>query len=80
MRGPAKAWRDAHAIAERRSSRLEQVENDLRETQSKLSEVLPKLVATREQLEHSQVRAPASGEVVGLRCSRLVASSPLGRS
>ena len=49
------------------SSRLEQVENDLRETQSKLSEVLPKLVATREQLQHSQVRAPASGQVVGLQ-------------
>ena len=49
------------------SSRLEQVENDLRETQSKLSEVLPKLVATREQLQHSQVRAPATGQVVGLQ-------------
>ena len=49
------------------SSRLEQVENDLKETQSKLSEVFPKLVATREQLQHSQVRAPASGQVVGLQ-------------
>jgi len=49
------------------SSRLEQVESDLKETQSKLSEVLPKLVATREQLQHSQVRAPASGQVVGLQ-------------
>jgi len=48
-------------------SRLEQVENDLKDTQSKLSEVLPKLVATREQLEHSQVRAPATGQVVGLQ-------------
>ena len=47
--------------------RLEQVETDLKETQSKLSEVLPKLVATREQLEHSQVRAPATGQVVGLQ-------------
>ena len=47
--------------------RLEQVENDLKDTQSKLSEVLPKLVATREQLEHSQVRAPATGQVVGLQ-------------
>ena len=49
------------------SSRLEQVESDLKETQSKLSEVLPKLVATREQLQHSEVRAPASGQVVGLQ-------------
>jgi HlyD family secretion protein len=46
--------------------RLEQVESDLKDTQSKLSEVLPKLVATREQLEHSLVRAPATGQVVGL--------------
>jgi HlyD family secretion protein len=40
--------------------------SDLKDTQSKLSEVLPKLVATREQLEHSPVRAPATGQVVGL--------------
>lgn len=46
--------------------RLEQIESDLKDTQSKLSETLPKLVATREQLEHSQVRAPATGQVVGL--------------
>ena len=47
--------------------RLEQVESDLKDTQSKLSETLPKLVATREQLERSQVRAPATGQVVGLQ-------------
>ena len=47
-------------------SRLEDIETDLKDTQSKLSEVLPKLVAAREQLEHSQVRAPATGQVVGL--------------
>jgi len=47
--------------------RLEQVETDLKDTQSKISETLPKLVATREQLEHSQVRAPATGQVVGLQ-------------
>jgi HlyD family secretion protein len=47
--------------------RLEQIESDLKDTQSKLSETLPKLVATREQLEHSQVRAPATGQVVGLQ-------------
>jgi HlyD family secretion protein len=46
--------------------RLEQVETDLKDTQTKLSEVLPKLIATREQLEHSLVRAPATGQVVGL--------------
>src|SRR3954463_13346074 len=46
--------------------RLEQIESDLKDTQSKLSETLPKLVATREQLQHSMVRAPATGQVVGL--------------
>lgn len=48
-------------------TRLEQVEADLKETQTKLSETLPKLVATREQLQHSMVRAPATGQVVGLQ-------------
>lgn len=46
--------------------RLEKIEADLKDTQSKLSETLPKLVATREQLEHSLVRAPVTGQVVGL--------------
>jgi HlyD family secretion protein len=47
-------------------TRLESIQNDLKETQAKLSETLPKLVATREQLERSQVRSPATGQVVGL--------------
>jgi HlyD family type I secretion membrane fusion protein len=47
--------------------RLEQVENDLKDTQGKISETLPKLIATREQLQRSQVRAPATGQVVGLQ-------------
>jgi HlyD family secretion protein len=46
--------------------RLQQIESDLKDTQSKISEILPKLVATREQLEHALVRAPAAGQVVGL--------------
>lgn len=46
--------------------RLEQIESDLKDTQAKISENLPKLVATREQLQHSLVRAPATGQVVGL--------------
>ena len=46
--------------------RLQQIESDLKDTQTKLSEILPKLVATREQLEHAMVRAPATGQVVGL--------------
>ena len=47
-------------------TRLESIQNDLKDTQAKVSETLPKLVATREQLERSQVRAPATGQVVGL--------------
>lgn len=46
--------------------RLESIESDLKDTQAKLSETLPKLVATRQQLEQSQVRAPVTGQVVGL--------------
>jgi HlyD family secretion protein len=45
---------------------IEQIATDLRDTQAKLSEVVPKLVAAREQLQHSLVRAPATGRVVGL--------------
>ena len=49
-----------------RSEALEQIATELRDTQSRLSEVLPKLVSIREQLQRAQVRAPASGQVVGL--------------
>jgi HlyD family type I secretion membrane fusion protein len=45
---------------------LEDVATELRDTQEKLSELLPKLVAAREQLERSRLRAPVSGTVVGL--------------
>ena len=45
---------------------LEKIETDLKDTQSKISETLPKLISTREQLEHSLVRAPVTGQVVGL--------------
>jgi HlyD family secretion protein len=47
-------------------SNLEEVATELRDTQSKLSEVLPRLIAAREQLQRSMVRSPASGRVVGL--------------
>lgn len=49
-----------------RRQTIEEIANDLRDTQAKLSEVLPKLVATREQLQRARVRAPVSGQVVGL--------------
>ncbi len=44
----------------------QQIATDLRETEARLSEVLPKLIAVREQLERAQIRAPATGHVVGL--------------
>lgn len=44
----------------------EDIATDLRETESKLSEVLPKLISVREQLQRAQIRAPATGKVVGL--------------
>ena len=67
MRGPARASaRPGCSRCRSSRDRLEKVEADLKDTQSKLSETLPKLVATREQLEHSLVRAPATGQVVGL--------------
>ena len=48
------------------SQALEQVATELRDTQARLSETLPKLVSAREQLQRAKVRAPATGQVVGL--------------
>jgi HlyD family secretion protein len=69
----AEMARAAEGFGETRSQTLalsrkdeEEVATELRETESKLSEVLPKLVAAREELSRSQVRAPATGTVVGL--------------
>lgn len=49
-----------------RSTSLEEVATELRDTQARISEVLPKLIAVREQLQRSRVRSPATGLVVGL--------------
>jgi HlyD family type I secretion membrane fusion protein len=45
---------------------LQEVADQLRDTQSKLDEYVPKLRAAREQLADAMIRAPASGQVVGL--------------
>ena len=45
---------------------FQEIATELRDTQSKLSEVLPKLISAREQLQRAMVRAPATGQVVGL--------------
>jgi HlyD family type I secretion membrane fusion protein len=47
-------------------SNIEQIASDLRDTQAKLSETVPKLIASREKLQRSMVRSPATGRVVGL--------------
>jgi HlyD family type I secretion membrane fusion protein len=44
----------------------EDIASEFRDTQEKLSELLPKLIAAREQLERSRLRSPANGSVVGL--------------
>ena len=69
----AEMARSGQAIGETRMQSLsltrqqqQDIAADLRDTESKLSEVLPKLVAAREQLERAQIRAPATGRVVGL--------------
>lgn len=47
-------------------SSQEEIATDLRDTESKISTVLPKLISLREQLARAQIRAPATGAVVGL--------------
>lgn len=47
--------------------RAEEVATELRQTQIRLADLQPKLVAAREQLRLSTVRAPATGQVVGLK-------------
>lgn len=49
-----------------RRTQLESIASDLKETQARLDEVLPKLISAREQLRRATVRAPATGQVVGL--------------
>ena len=44
----------------------EEVADLLRQVQVQLDELMPRLTAAREQLARAQVRAPASGQVVGL--------------
>ena len=49
-----------------RKTNLEQAATELRDTQTRLSDILPKLVIAREQLANSRLSAPTSGHVVGL--------------
>ncbi len=49
-----------------RKTSLEEVAAELRDTQTRLSDILPKLVSAREQLQNATLKAPTSGQVVGL--------------
>ncbi|RJF90860.1 HlyD family type I secretion periplasmic adaptor subunit [Sphingomonas cavernae] len=46
---------------------LEKVSGELRDVSLRLDELQPKLTALREQLARSEVRAPATGKIVGLK-------------
>jgi multidrug efflux pump subunit AcrA (membrane-fusion protein) len=45
---------------------LEEISAEMREVQTQLSEVLPRLISAREQVNRATVRATATGSVVGL--------------
>ncbi len=47
--------------------KMEEVATELRDLQVRLDELMPKLVATRQQIARATVRATASGQVVGLK-------------
>jgi HlyD family type I secretion membrane fusion protein len=66
--------RSSEAIGEARlqmvsleRQQTEEVAVQLRDVQVRLDELQPRLIATREQLARSTVRAPSSGRVVGLQ-------------
>jgi len=51
---------------EAQSSYYDKVATELREVEANLNDVLPKLNAARDQLARTEIRAPATGSVVGL--------------
>jgi HlyD family secretion protein len=51
---------------EAQSNYLERVASELRDVENSLNEVMPRLNAARDQLARIEIRAPASGAVVGL--------------
>ena len=53
-------------VLEAQSNYLERVATELRDVEASLGDVLPKLSAARDQLARIEIRAPATGTVVGL--------------
>jgi HlyD family secretion protein len=56
--------RQAHSLT---SQRQQDVSEEMRTTEFSLSDLLPKLVAAKEAMQKTQIRAPVSGQVVGLQ-------------
>lgn len=52
---------------EARSNYLERAATELRDVEAGLNDVMPKLNAARDQLSRTEIRAPATGTVVGLQ-------------
>ena len=53
-------------VLEAQSNYLERVATELRDVEASLGDVMPKLSAARDQLARIEIRAPATGTVVGL--------------
>ena len=53
-------------ILEAQNNYFERIASDLREVETTLADILPKWDAARDQLARTQIRAPATGAVVGL--------------
>jgi HlyD family type I secretion membrane fusion protein len=53
-------------IIQQRNERMNTVATDLRETQAKLADVVPRLQAARDVLDRTKLRSPYGGYVVGL--------------
>jgi HlyD family secretion protein len=53
-------------VLEAQSNYLERVATELRDVEASLGDVMPKLSAARDQLARTEIRAPATGTVVGL--------------
>ena len=63
--GEGKGETSMQTISLRKTS-LEEIAAELRDTQTRLSDILPKLVLARDQLQNATLKAPTSGQVVGL--------------
>jgi HlyD family secretion protein len=53
-------------VLEAQSNHLERVATELREVESSLGDVMPRLSAARDQLARTEIRSPATGTVVAL--------------